>query len=406
MKTAKLLIVDDEASIRQIIKDIFEDEGNQVLEARNVAEAIHILDQTNLDLMILDIQMSGMDGLEFLEFLATRRKNFEIIMISGHGTIENAVKAIKIGAFDFLSKPLSLEKLKSTVAGALQKKEISSTQSQDPGITNFLPNFRIIREISQGGFAVIYEALQVNLQKPVALKILHAQYRMDPAILTRFEQEAKFLGSLKHPNIVEVYDMGHLKDCSYLSMELIRGESLDQFKKNDRKLSWTEYRELILQICDGLHHIHQLNIIHRDLKPSNILITEQHQIKITDFGIAYHTENALLNLTATGTVLGTPYFIAPELFDGEKPSPQSDVFSLGVLFYWLLTDHYPFSGKTPYEVMNKISEGQITRPSFYLPSIHPDLESLINNCLETDKNRRVQTVHQIKEAMLHIPSIN
>ena len=230
--------------------------------------------------------------------------------------------------------------------------------------------YQIIKSIGEGGMANVYLAYDTILDRNVAIKILRGDLATDEKFVHRFQREALSASSLNHPNIVEVYDVGEDNGNYYIVMEYIEGKHLKELLKKRGKLTTSEVVDIMLQITDGMSVAHDSYIIHRDIKPQNILILENGLIKITDFGIAMAI-NAT-QLTQTNSVMGSVHYLPPEQANGKGSSLQSDIYSMGIVMYELLTGKLPFRGDNAVEIALK----HLREP---MPDIHEELPSLPNS---------------------------
>ena len=220
--------------------------------------------------------------------------------------------------------------------------------------------YQIIKTIGEGGMANVYLAYDTILDRNVAVKVLRGDLATDEKFVRRFQREALSASSLSHPNIVEVYDVGEDNESYYIVMEYIEGKQLKQLLKRRGKLTLNEVVDIMLQVTDGMSAAHDSYIIHRDIKPQNIMILENGLIKITDFGIAMALNST--QLTQTNSVMGSVHYLPPEQASGKGATIQSDVYSMGILMYELLTGELPFRGDNAVEIALK----QIKEP---LPSV-------------------------------------
>ena len=211
--------------------------------------------------------------------------------------------------------------------------------------------YQIIKTIGEGGMANVYLAYDTILDRNVAVKVLRGDLANDEKFVRRFQREALSASSLSHPNIVEVYDVGEDNGLYYIVMEYIEGKHLKQLVKKRGNLTVREVVDIMLQLTDGMSGAHDSYIIHRDIKPQNIMILENGLIKITDFGIAMAL-NAT-QLTQTNSVMGSVHYLPPEQACGKTATIQSDVYSMGILMYELLTGSVPFKGENAVEIALK-----------------------------------------------------
>src|SRR5262245_3133783 len=222
----------------------------------------------------------------------------------------------------------------------------------DPLIGKTLEKVRILEKIGAGGMSSVYLAEHLGLGKKVAVKILPSHLSCDPEYVARFRREAETSSRLQHPNIVGVYDIGVDDERYFIVMEWIEGVSLQTVIDTLGKLDPRDTARVAIGALKGLHHAHQAGIIHRDIKPDNILITGKNEAKLLDFGLAIETEESQ-KLTAAGTVVGTPFFISPEQARGHKAEIRSDIYSLGVTLYNMVTGRVPFSGQNALAILNR-----------------------------------------------------
>ncbi len=223
--------------------------------------------------------------------------------------------------------------------------------THDPLIGKTLEKVRILSKLGSGGMGAVYLAEHQNLGKKVAIKILPEHLSKDPEYVARFRREAETCAKLEHANIVQVYDVGVAEGRFFIVMQYVEGESLQTIIEQLGVVEPRDSARVAIGILKGLQHAHESGIVHRDVKPDNILLTKGNHPKILDFGLAIETE-ATQKLTADGTVVGTPYFISPEQAKGRKAEPRSDIYSLGVTLYYMITGRVPFTGQTALAVLN------------------------------------------------------
>ena len=259
----------------------------------------------------------------------------------------------------------------------------------------FLPDrigeFRVLRELGRGGMGVVYEAVQESLWRHVAVKAIH-QTQVDPKRVERFRREAQAVAQLHHTNIVPIFGVGEHDGIPYYAMQYIRGSGLDVFVKTWREQGspkpaerWRLAARFALQAAGALAYAHEQGVLHRDIKPSNLLVDEHESVWVTDFGLAKML--GFEDLTASGDVIGTLRYLAPESLRGVSDG-RSDVYSLGLTLYEMLTLEAPFGDLTPSELLQKVSEGQPTKPRQVDPSIPLDLETIVLKATARDLNDR------------------
>jgi len=267
-----------------------------------------------------------------------------------------------------------------------------------------LGRYLIECEIGKGAMGKIYLAFDPKLDRKVVIKTVCfnlASSETDTATLKdRVYREARAIAKLGHPNIVVVYDVEDDKDLSYIVMEHIEGRDLRQALKSERRFDLSRAVKIITQVCSALDCAHQAGIIHRDIKPSNIMLLQNDKAKVTDFGIAKIADN--FSLTLPGHVLGTPSYMAPEQFDGETFDSRADIFSLGVVFYELLTGTRPFSGDSLAALAYKIVHKMHIPPSLQNVELPLELDEIIGRALAKQPEERYQTAQEFREALLAI----
>ena len=282
----------------------------------------------------------------------------------------------------------------------------STKDTTDNGVAHHLPiagqptdtigDYELLAELGRGGMGVVYRARQRGLGRLVAVKVLRATDSSGNE-RSRFQQEAEAIAALQHPNIVQVYEVGQADDRDYLSMELIEGGSLDQWAKGTNR-SYHEIALLIKQLADAIQYAHEQGIVHRDLKPANVLMTSRGEPKVVDFGLAKRLDDSARVRTQTGAVIGTPSYMSPEQASGSgQVGPGSDLFSLGVILYQLLTSRLPFEGSSTVETLKIISERDAIAPSKLRPSVPRDLETICLKCLAKESDHRYGSARLLSE---------
>ena len=248
--------------------------------------------------------------------------------------------------------------------------------------------YEIIKNIGEGGMANVYLAKDTILDRNVAIKVLRGDLSHDEKFIRRFQREALSASSLSHPNIVEMYDVGEDNGNYYIVMEYVEGKTLKQYmkKRTNGRLTISEAVDIMLQLTDGISHAHDSYIIHRDLKPQNIMIQDDGKIKITDFGIAMALNST--QLTQTNSVMGSVHYLPPEQATGKGSTIKCDIYSMGILFYELLTGILPFKGENAVEIALKHMKEPLPSVKKQNPSIPQSVENIIlKSTAKNPKNR-------------------
>ena len=255
--------------------------------------------------------------------------------------------------------------------------------------------YEILEKIGSGGMATVYRARCLVLKRFVAVKVLREEYTTDNEFIKRFNTEAESAASLAHQNIVSVYDVGKEGNLYYIVMELIKGKTLKEIIVEDGRMGWKWSVKIAKQIASALETAHRNNIIHRDIKPHNIIITEEGVAKVTDFGIAKAVSNS--TITAFGTTIGSVHYFSPEHARGGYTDAKSDLYSLGVVMYEMITGKVPFDADTPVSVALKHMQEKPLEPIKLNPSIPQELNDLIMKTMEKEPSLRYNSATEIIE---------
>ena len=259
--------------------------------------------------------------------------------------------------------------------------------------------YEIVKSIGEGGMANVYLANDTILDRKVAVKVLRGDLSSDDKFIRRFQREALSVSNLSHPNIVEVYDVGEEDGQHYIVMEYIEGKTLKQLLKKRDSLTLTEVIDIMTQLTDGIAHAHESYIIHRDIKPQNIMIQDDGRIKITDFGIAMAL-NAT-QLTQTNSVMGSVHYLPPEQASGKGTTVKSDIYSMGILMYELLTGTVPFKGDNAVEIALKHMKDKIPSIRKQNPAIPQSVENILLKATAKNPRNRYDTAREMHEDLVH-----
>ncbi len=254
-----------------------------------------------------------------------------------------------------------------------------------------LGDFVLEKKIGHGGMGEVYLAHQVSLDRRVAVKVLPRSLATQENFIERFQREAKAAANLIHPNVIQIYSIGVEQGTPYFAMEYVDGEDLAERLKRVKRLSYEEAVDIVAGVANALACAYEKNIVHRDIKPSNIMLDKNNVVKVMDFGLAKATQGGdQVNLTQSGLIMGTPNYMSPEQARGEPLDCRSDLYSLGVVFYELITGRLPFVADTPAALIYKHAYEEPEPPHVVNPDVPPFLEEIVTRLLAKDPNDRYQ----------------
>jgi len=257
--------------------------------------------------------------------------------------------------------------------------------------------YYIISFLGEGGMAQVYVANDVIAKREVAIKIIKDSTSMDPLNIARFQREARASTALKHKNIIEIYDVDEYHGKPYMVMEYVNGKSLKDVLKTRGNLTQVEATDIINQLSDALLHAHQHGIIHRDIKPQNVMIKNDGSIKLGDFGIAL--VNDAPHLTQTDIVLGSVHYMAPEVAEGKSATVQSDIYSLGVTFFELLTGKLPFTDNNAVNIAMKHISEQFPSVKKYRSDIDKKIDKIISKSCNKEPRNRYNSLADLRKEL-------
>ncbi len=397
-----ILLVDDVKAVRRAVAPFLEFEGYRVLEAEDGLEALTLIDDHPVDLVLLDISMPGMDGFEVLTQLRQRfaPEVLPVIISTGESTEStDQLRGFDLGANDYVTKPIDMAVVLARILAQLRGRQplrdspvfsriISTIDDVEPGIV-LEKKYRLDALIDCGAYGAVYRATHLQLDRPVALKLLAASFKTGGTSLARFQQEGISTCRVQHPHAVSILDFSLTNGgLPFLVMELLRGRTLEDEMLEHGTLSPQRCGEIFLPVCEVLQEAHSVGIIHRDIKPKNIFLhlgRQSEVVKVLDFGIAKMVGEASFaqRLTNAGSVVGTPAYMAPERLKDRPYDGRSDVFSVGVLLFECLTGRRPIpSGQ---QGLGKLLHSENWPPPPLLRSLRPEcseaLEKLVSGTL-------------------------
>ena len=264
---------------------------------------------------------------------------------------------------------------------------------------NLSERYRLEGRIGQGGMAVVYSGIDTVLRRRVAVKVLREQLAADADFVQRFYTEAQHAAKLSHPNIVNIYDVGREGENYFIVMELVDGATLGEMIEKDGALPEPVAIDFAAQICSGLAYAHRQGLLHRDVKPANILITKDDVVKLSDFGIARAVTTQTMTMTAPGLVMGSVYYLSPEQAQGHELRETSDLYSLGVVLYQMLTGKLPYTGESPVTVALKHVSSPIPALDAEDVPISPALAAIVRKLLQKDPSDRFQSAVEVAKAL-------
>jgi serine/threonine-protein kinase len=288
----------------------------------------------------------------------------------------------------------------STIGSHGDNREVSILADTSGDTRSRVGRYDILEELGKGSMGHVYKALDPKINRLLAIKTIRFSDEFEEDLIQeikeRFFREAEIAGQLSHPSIVTIYDVGVDRELTYMAMEFLEGENLEKHIIKDNLLSFGKILEIIAEVAKALHFAHKADVIHRDIKPANIMRLRNGGVKVTDFGIAKAISSSR---TKTGVILGTPNYMSPEQIMGQKMDLRSDIFSLGVLFFQMLTGELPFHGENLSSLLYQIT--QVRHPSVrsYNPKIPRVFEQILNKALAKDPKDRFSNAEEMERIL-------
>jgi DNA-binding response OmpR family regulator len=400
----KVLIVEDEDQLRNLLVAVLGSEGYEVESAESADVGLPLVQKNTYNCILSDVMMPGMSGTDFLGKVKEICPATEFIIMTGFPKVDSAVQAIKVGAFDYISKPFELHEIKERVSAAITHGKALSEGQMDATLitdksTRYLAGYSIARTLGEGSMGIVFLAERVvnDETKKFAMKIIkNNTYSGKNEAVERFFKEAKTAGQIDHPHIIKVLEHGYAREenIPYLVMEYFEGVTLKKAIQSKKVLDFKTRVRIIQQIARALDAAHELNIIHRDIKPDNIMIAEDGHAKLADFGIAQLPDSEQTNVMK---IIGTPYYLAPEGYNSPKVGNQADIYSLGTVAYELLLGARPFDAETISALGFRVQTENPIEPLKVDKTFPVNLQAILEKMLKKDTAERYKTGGEVAD---------
>ncbi len=396
---ARIAVAEDDPHLRQLVTLALGRRGYEVVAFANGAEALEVVRQGGFDMVISDVKMPRLDGIELCRGLRQLfdKQQLPLILSSVLDEEDDILRGYEAGANEYLVKPFRPSVLQAKVAQLLQERPVPRGPEQPPtarSVSNDrMPTrfdvYTLLRRIGEGGMGAVYEARKDGEARTVALKLLAPELADDRVQLARYFREIATLTWVECPHVVRIVDAGFAQGRYFLCMELVPGRTALQLLRDQGPLEIADALRVAVDLCRAVDALLEKGLVHRDIKPGNVVIGDDKRATLIDFGLAKsRTEEAL---TSTSEILGTAEYMAPEVVKGQVPDAVSDLYSLGATLYELLTDERPIPGRTPTEIFNNILNDWSPPPvSRFRPDCPPELARIVGELLDPDPARRPQ----------------
>jgi serine/threonine protein kinase/tetratricopeptide (TPR) repeat protein len=439
----RVLIADDHPIFREGLAKVISRDArlHVVAEAKNGDEAVAYLTELQPDVAVLDLDMPERDGFAVTRAAQQAKLAVKVIILTSHNNealfhsaldlgvagyvlkdgaineIVNAIRAVAGGRHYFspelstyllnrAKRPANLAERKSTATDVTVADALGANlRTFEPGSDRRISHYRILKKLGEGGMGEVYLAEDLNLGRQVAVKVLSHELTANPEHLRRFEREARAASALNHPNILTVYEIGEADGVNFIATEFIEGESLSQRMKRG-PIQLTEVLDIGIQIASALAAAHEARIVHRDIKRDNIMLREDHLVKVLDFGLAKLVKQEAhdldsegitqaLHKTTPGVVMGTAEYMSPEQARGREVDGRTDIWSLGVVLYKMVTGNTPFKGETISDVIASILKTDPPPLVNEAEPVPPELEQIISKALRKNRKDRYQHIKEL-----------
>ncbi len=432
-----LLIVEDHEDTRETLRDCLEEFGYTVETAADGVEGLEQVRAKAFDLVITDLNMPRLGGLQLLQAIRNETQGPDLLMLSADGQISRAVDAMRLGAINYLVKPVDLDQLVGEVRAVMQARRDRATEHkavdtitvlghhtrpllQDPAsagvprggrgpdddsLPRTIGRYQVLSELGSGGMGTIFKCFDPALARTVAVKVVAEEpdHGGRDDLLRRFACEAQAAGMLRHPNIVTVYDYAAGSEGPvYLAMEYLAGSSLAALLATSGKLSWQRAAVIGFQLADALEFAHRNQVIHRDVKPANVFILDGDVAKILDFGIA---KLANSELTVPGTFIGSPRYLSPESFRGARIDYRADQFSLGSVLYEMVAGVPAFDFTDFYAGVHHILSEDPKPLERLVPDAPSELLDIVERLHQKDPDRRYHNEMRLLDDLMELTEL-
>lgn len=389
--TGTILLVDDEPLVSGPIKALLSRQGHQVIDTTDPSDVMSLIERHDPFLVLLDVNMPQMDGLTLLGKIKEKTTT-PVVMLTGINSAETAVRAIRLGAYDYLTKPIQTRKLLDIVT-------LVQGTVNEPRDARSIGRYTLVRELGRGGMGVVYEAHDPTLDRRVALKVLTPSLAADPGFEHQFLIEARAAARVSHPGLVGMYEAGRHRGKLYMAMELVEGMTLTALQRSAYRITYGEALDMAAQAADALGAAHASGIIHRDIKPNNIMLTSKLGVKVLDFGLVHLILDS--STPFNGYAVGTPGYASPEALLARSIDPRSDIFSLGVVLYELLSGEKAFEGD-PVQIRYDNIECRVRRPLGEFSGVPAEAATFVQRMMARDLSGRPSSMHEVAAQLRRI----